>query len=387
MRFSFIKNYRILTLALATVGVTSIHAAELDLALAPTTSVGGYGELHLNFTQPDVGDAEPAKLDFHRFVLFFGHSFTEEWSLKAELELEHNIVEVGGSQKDSVFKLNKTGYLPLEQAMITYKPSSWIYASAGVVLTPAGLTNPNHEPPSFLTVERPLYSNRIIPSTWFGNGMLLGGELLAGQVQWQAVAMEGLNTTKISTKEALRGARQKGFESSLASVLTGLRADYSPLPNALLGASLHHDRLMMQSISAPRTYHDLTLLEAHARYTGHGIHATAEFGHISYNAIKETTGLLESSLGWYAELGYNVFYPFGFQASLTPFVHLSKVNPAQEVIGGGAQETANKVSLWKAGIAYHPIPSIVLKADLGMTETGSAGSETTEFNAGVGYQF
>ena len=45
------------------------------------TSIGGYGELHYN----NYEDQE-AKVDFHRFVLFFGHEFTDKIRFFSEFE-------------------------------------------------------------------------------------------------------------------------------------------------------------------------------------------------------------------------------------------------------------------------------------------------------------
>ena len=71
-----------------------------------TTTVGGYGELHYNKTTTD--NATKNVLDFHRFVMFYGHQWNDDWSFKAEVELEHNFVKEG------------EGELELEQAYVDY---------------------------------------------------------------------------------------------------------------------------------------------------------------------------------------------------------------------------------------------------------------------------
>ncbi len=57
-------------------------------------SIGGYGELHYNRSQAGA-DAATTKLDFHRFIIYYGYAFSEEWSFKSEVELEHNFVHDG----------------------------------------------------------------------------------------------------------------------------------------------------------------------------------------------------------------------------------------------------------------------------------------------------
>jgi hypothetical protein len=51
------------------------------------TSIGGYGELHYNQISSDAGDSD--EIDFHRFVLFFGHEFSDRVRFFSEFELEH----------------------------------------------------------------------------------------------------------------------------------------------------------------------------------------------------------------------------------------------------------------------------------------------------------
>jgi len=73
----------------------------------PGFMVGGYGELHYNSTK--LGEADASKImDFHRFIIYYGYNWTEKWSFKSEVELEHNYVKDGN------------GELELEQAYINY---------------------------------------------------------------------------------------------------------------------------------------------------------------------------------------------------------------------------------------------------------------------------
>ncbi len=46
--------------------------------------------MDLHFNKPEFEDG---KVDFHRFVLLFAHSFTDRIRFVGELELEHALVE------------------------------------------------------------------------------------------------------------------------------------------------------------------------------------------------------------------------------------------------------------------------------------------------------
>ena len=108
-------------------------------------------EAHFN---KDAG--EPGRGDFHRFVLLFGHSFSNRIKFWSEFELEHAIVE-GGEEK---------GEVALEQAYLDFLVKPWLNFRGGMLLSPVGIINERHEPPSFNGVERPFVETLIIPSTW-----------------------------------------------------------------------------------------------------------------------------------------------------------------------------------------------------------------------------
>jgi hypothetical protein len=90
----------------------AVEIAEQSRETSPTaaswaerTQIGGYGELHYN--NLDTDDGRKKEIDFHRFVLFFGHQFTDRLRFWSELELEHAI----SSSDDN-------GEIELEQAYI-----------------------------------------------------------------------------------------------------------------------------------------------------------------------------------------------------------------------------------------------------------------------------
>ena len=57
-------------------------------------SLGGYGEMHANFTEGKDGDL----FDLHRMVMFVGYEFTEWLTFTSELEVEHAFVAHGDGE-------------------------------------------------------------------------------------------------------------------------------------------------------------------------------------------------------------------------------------------------------------------------------------------------
>ena len=119
------------------------------------TTIGGYGELHYN----NYEDSD-AKVDFHRFVLFFGHEFSDTVRFFSEFELEHSIAGDG-----------KAGEVELEQAYVEVDINEEVSSKVGLFLIPVGIINETHEPPTFYGVERNGVEKNIIPATWWEAGV------------------------------------------------------------------------------------------------------------------------------------------------------------------------------------------------------------------------
>ncbi|MDT8388867.1 MAG: hypothetical protein RQ736_15295, partial [Thiogranum sp.] len=94
-------------------------------AWAKNTQIGGYGELHYNNLNGSGGANDKDELDFHRFVLFVNHQFSDNIRLFTELELEHALSEGG---EDS------PGEVELEQAYVEFDLNDYHRAKAGVFL-------------------------------------------------------------------------------------------------------------------------------------------------------------------------------------------------------------------------------------------------------------
>jgi hypothetical protein len=341
---------------------TRTIAQDLDF-FEPTTTLGGYGELHYNNTRKDGDEKWKHVLDFHRFVIFFGHAWTEKWSFRAEVELEHNFVKDG------------QGELELEQAYINYHHSNYFGAQAGVVLVSAGLTNEYHEPPHFLGVERPEYSKVIIPTTWYGNGASVYGN--PGKIEYRVVVMEGLNSDNFSPGSGIRGGRQKGFKVDAEHLLYNARIDYLGVAGLRFGGSYIYNNAKGDS-----TEISVNLIEFHAQYQANNIYAVFEIGNISYDHYE-----IESSFGYYFDLGYNLGSLFQIESRIVPFFRYTNINTAAQTKPGGGTEKKYHTTQWLAGFNYNPIDQVVFKIDFG-EQCQEWGNVTTKmYNLGIGYWF
>lgn len=328
----------------------------------PHTTISGYGELHYNYSKTENEEAKKV-LDFHRFVMFFGYAWTEKWSFKSELELEHNFVQEGH------------GELSLEQAYVNYHYADYIGFQAGVVIVASGLINEYHEPPKFFGVERPLYNKILIPTTWSGNGAALYGN--AGGFDYKFVVMEGLNSDNFSANSGIRGGRQKGFKADAENLLYNGRVDYTGIPGLKIGGSYIYNNAKGDS-----TTNKISLTEFHAQYQDYGIHAALEAGNIDYNS-----GDIKTSRGLYLDLGYNIGRLFKMKSKIIPFFRYADINTAAETRSRGDLEKKYHYTQWMVGLSFLPIDQVVFKLDYGQ-KTVELGSVSTDlFNLGVGYMF
>jgi Phosphate-selective porin O and P len=327
------------------------------------TTLGGYGELHYNVSKKE--DSEASKtLDFHRFVLFFSHAWSEKWSFKAELELEHNFVSEG------------QGELELEQAYINYQASEGFGFSVGVVLPSVGLINERHEPPLFMSVERPDYAKNIIPTTWFGNGASIHGRF--SNFNYKFTVMEGLIGEKFSLSSGIRGGRQKGFKAVADSLLYNFSLEYDGILGFLVGGSFSYNNPTIDG----ETRSDVTIAEAHMKYDANGIYSVFEIGNISHSE-----GNLQGSFGYYFDLGYNIGRLLNIRTAIYPWFRWTQYNTADKTLEGGDSEEAYKISKFLVGVTVKPISNVVFKAEYGVAKKGIDKTKTTVFNLGAGYMF
>lgn len=342
--------------------IFTFNAFAQDEFFTPTTTLGGYGELHYNNNTYDSKKTDK-RLDFHRFVLFFGHSFSEKWAFKAELELEHNFVSGGN------------GELELEQAYISYTPYDYLGFRAGVVLTPVGIINELHEPPTFFGVERPDYHSAIIPTTWFGNGASIFGSYKGFEYTFNV--MEGLNSDKFTPASALRSGRKKGYMAEATDLMYTLRLDYKISSDLKAGASVTYNKARGDS-----TINHVNIAEVHARFQKAGFFATAEAAQIGYSA-----GSFESSFGYYVDLGYDINRFFKTDWEFIPFVRYSHYNTASKLRNPALNPDVYGYDQLMVGINIKPLPNVVMKADFSSKKRVSDKDETRSFNLGVGYMF
>lgn len=337
----------------------------------------GYGDIHYN--HPKIGamshkDGDEA--DVHRFVLGWGYAFSDSIRLDTEIDFEHAADEI-----------------ELEYAHLDFDVAPALTIRAGDLLMPFGPLNEFHEPPLFYSVERPYVMNSVIPTTWQENGVGLVGRTFNDALTFRTYIVTGLDASKFTSLDGIRKGRTGGSESKADDLAFVGRVEFSPTLGLALGGSLYTGGADQGDAALGSVR--VSLYEVDARYRMHGFDLTGVYvrGEISgAGKISSVTGqTIGSSLeGWYLEAAYNVL-PLLLPESknkLTAYLRHEEFDTNKDVPSGFVRDDAADREIWSFGLAYHPHPNVVVKADYELWSNESdAENDLGRFNLGVGYMF
>jgi len=341
--------------------------------------VAGYMDFHFNKER-----TQPGQLDFHRFVLLFGHSFSDRIKFWSELEVEHAFVE-GGEEK---------GEVELEQAYLDFLIHPAFNLRAGMLLTPIGIINERHEPPSFNGVERPFVETVIIPTTWFDTGFGATGEFGNG-FRYRAYLMSGLDASEFDAEEGLRNGRQKGFQSSFRNPAKAARLEYSGLRRLTLGLSGYSGSagFNLNTVN-PR----VDIFSFDGRYRAGRVDFRGLFARSYIRRARELNFELQRDRGnlpniarqlqgYYVEPAIHVL-PRRFRNDAVLFARYEKFNTQHRMPEGFLPLPEFNRSAWVIGATFKPNADIAIKFDYIFNRNASSVIRPRDsVNLGIGWWF
>ena len=327
---------------------------------ATKTTIGGYGELHYNNTRSDAGNSE--EIDFHRFVLFFGHEFTDRVRFFSEFELEHSLAGDGAP-----------GEVELEQAFAEYRLTDNTYARTGLFLLPLGILNETHEPTTFYGVERNDVENILIPSTWWEAGVGMHGRL-AGGLSWDAAMHSGLAMpTSGSSAFRVRSGRQKVAEAIASDWAYTARLKYTGMRGLELAASYQYQADPSQVAGDG--------LDTGHLFTAHAIFQRGWFGLRALYAGWNFDGFAVEAAGADKQDGWYIEPSVRFTDNWGVYARYQDIDAARD---------EDKFTQSEFGVNYWPVPGVVLKMDYRMRDhslPALAARDFDSFSLGFGYNF
>jgi hypothetical protein len=324
------------------------------------TSIGGYGELHYNNLDADDPAEDLERVDFHRFVLFVGHEFSDRVSFFSELELEHSLAGDG-----------EPGEVELEQAYVNLALDETTSAQVGLFLLPLGILNETHEPTTFYGVERNDVESIIIPSTWWEAGAGLNGRFGNG-FSWDLALHSGLAMPAAGGDAfRVRDGRQKVAEALASDPAMTARVRYTGWPGLEVAASYQFQSDPSQvSGDGLDTGH---LFTTHAVYQRGDFGLRALYGMWRFDGPAVEAANADEQDGWYVEPSYRLNEQFGLYARY------------QDLDGAVASDRFTQL---EAGVNYWPLAGVVLKADVRSRDFDDLpGGDFEGFDLGFGYAF
>jgi len=326
--------------------------------LKKNVAIGGYGDIE--FVQPISADIRSTgKLDIHRFVVMLGYQFSDKVKLVSEIEFEH---------VKEVF---------IEQAFLDYKINKWANWRSGLLLIPMGIINERHESNTFNGVLRPSVDKYIVPTTWREIGTGFHGNIIDASIRYQAYVVNGFNgyngAATVNGKDGLRGGRQKGAKSYISSPNLSVKIEHYGFTNLKLGLSSYFGKTQSSMFSglnkkdatavaqADSTVIGVQMLGADLSYLKSGFQVKGQF---IYTHLKNTaaynrftnSNVASNLLGFYAELGYNVFIKNKkTEDELTVFGRYEKYNTHLTMNSGSETEPAYNRDLFTTGLTWKQI--------------------------------
>lgn len=321
------------------------------------TTIGGYGELHYNNFE-----GEDNELDLHRFVLFFGHEFTDSIRFFSEFEIEH---DVAGDGED--------GEVEVEQAYLEFDLRENLQAKGGVFLLPVGILNETHEPTTFYGVERNDVENIIVPSTWWEGGGAVNGFFENG-ISWDFAITSGLEMDT-DGKDAfrVRSGRQKVSKATANDLAYTGRLKYTGIPGLELAGTVNYQSNATQSNNDGLDRG--ILYETHAIYNKGPFGLRALYARWDFNGSAVSAAGDDDQYGWYIEPSYKPWQKVGL------YSRYEKLDGARD---------QDQFDQWEVGANYWPHEDVVLKVDYrsrDVDRNSSGADDINAFDLGIGYQF
>lgn len=319
-------------------------------------TIGGYGEMHYNNLSGKGGASDKTELDFHRFVLFFSHEFSDDVRFFSELELEHSIAGEG-----------KTGEIELEQAYLEFDINHSLTAKGGLFLIPVGIINETHEPSTFYGVERNPIEKNIVPATWWEGGAAISGEVAKG-LHYDVAITSGLNLGTTGTAK-VRDGRQKVGNAKADSLMTTGRIKWTGVPGLEVAATLTYQDDYTHGLG---TKNSAQLIETHAVWQTGPFNLRALYA--QWDVEGQTSGYNEQS-GFYIEPSYKLSEKVGVFARYNQYDNQA----------GDASQNGEKQQI-DVGMSYWPHPDVAIKVDY-QSQDNDNNEDQNGFNVGIGYQF
>lgn len=329
-----------------------------------------YAELHYNMTDKAGGSD---KMDMHRAAIGFGYALTDKLLFEIEIDFEHAATEI-----------------ELEFAQLSYTLSENLGLRIGCMLMPVGFLNVMHEPILFYSVERPYFNKYVIPTTWQEGGAGIYGTIFEN-LDYTFYLVSTLDAEGFSGSSGIRGGRGR-VADAVSEHLAGVgRLLYNPLEGLSLGVSGYYGNSgQTDDISDVPTQ----MLQADVRYRRQWLELRGNVASVQISNTKQLNDRSENEdvigkqiFGWYLEGAVHTGeWILPEDQDLIFFARYDTFNTQYSVADGYDADPANDRTVVVTGLAYAPIPQVMLKIDMEFWEN-DAGEDWYATNLGMAVTF
>lgn len=374
-------------------------------------SIGGYGEMYWKHNK----DTDPKNTtEVLRFIPYIGYKFNDWIVMNTEIEFEH-----GGANDHDEYQ----GYTIIEFSYVDFMLDPKYNIRVGHVLVPMGNINLNHEPPQYLTTERPTVETKIIPSTWHTNGILSYGNINK-DLSYYAGFVTAPDATDYELGNFIASGRMGIMQPTDDYGVTG-RLDYSGYNGLNVGGSFFAGNTGGNTTTNIKA--TVKMWDVHAIYKLHGfdikfVHAQGSLSGADnlgleasdaarvedYNSNGNTSlatqyekangSRASKVMGTYLTVGYDIMPYIGKTGALYPFYEIEKLDmdvdqslnwlPSKGASSYGDAYPNSKYTQHTYGVAYYPAPTVVVRADqtIHSNDRGNAKDQKWTYLS-VGYLF
>ena len=360
-------------------------------------NVTGYGETHFNVPTDDRINT----FDAHRFVIGINARFTDWIFLNAEIDYEH-----------------AAQVLEFEMAYLDFLLDPKFNARAGTVLIPVGFLNEFHEPVLFWTVERPVFHNRVVPTSWNGTGGGFFGTFgnFLGGMNYRLYMVNSVRSVEAS---GCSNGHGRGGDCGQFKGSSGLRsgrndADSLKVDDYAVTGRFEFSRLfpglqLAGSFYTGNTTHGLiqqngrtTLLEADIKYrykwfdmnasiANAHVNNAAELNNFAISQGNASGNIASDVFGWNVQFGIHWPQLLGKSTSHDVVTHFMYefIDTQNNMPAGFAPNNGSggETDVYTAGVAWFPsTPNVALKADF-THQRYNDGTSRDDFNFGFAYMF
>ncbi|MBR7054911.1 MAG: hypothetical protein IKI26_09170 [Prevotella sp.] len=409
--------------------LSQVHAGDsvMEHANGKRLSIGGYGEVgytrnffsdHVSrYSQPEQHKDDPShgKFDIPHAVIYVGYDFGKGWSMGTEIEFEHGGAGIAYEKEDEEGgeweqETEKGGEVELEQFWIQKSFGRFANIRAGHIVVPVGLNNAHHEPLNFFTVYRPEGENTILPSTWHQTGVSFWGR--HGDFRYEAQLLAGLNADHFTNTGWIHKGHKSPLEYDIANKYgVAARLDNYSLPGLRVALSGYYGQSIGNSYprnanGVDNEYKGTVLVGSFDfTYNAHNwiVRGQADYGYLgdaeqlkyvynrqnSKSPYKHSAFVSKNAYAIGIEAGYDVFsqvpsmradgqklYVFGRYEMYDPYASNTKNTPYDYTT----------VKRMAAGVNYHPIPQIAVKAEYSHRFLKKLYNDEPSVSIGIAYE-